>query len=152
MAKRGQGMNYRTYRVWRVLLDKPNEWIDVMSIAKLVNMTSRQVSSVVGMMGSPHVMKERDEDDKKLYVIVKGTDDEIFKLKNYVVSGYFGLSVDEIECVHGSLSPIGWMSVADIADDTGIERIGVSRILSILPDVVTKSTGSVTMYRLKECV
>ena len=145
-------MNYKTYRVWRVLLDKPNEWQDVMDVAHTVNMTSRQVSSIVGLMDSPLVFKERDEHDKKLYVTVKGTEKEIFELKNKIVSGYFGLSPDEIHHVHLSLSPVGWMSVADISDDTGIERISVSRILSILPGVVSKGMGSITLYRLEGSV
>ena len=143
-------MSYKTYKIWCILLDSPNEWLNVMDVAHNVDMTSRQVSSIVGTMPSPPVVKERDKNDKALYITVKGTDKEIFDLKSKVVSTYFGISQDMQKKVYGALSPIGWMSVTDIADDTGVERLNVSRILSILPGVVCKGTGSITLYRL-EC-
>ena len=142
-------MNYKTYRIWRVLLDSPNEWLSVMDVAHDVNMTSRQVSAIVGTMPSPPVRKERDEKTKDLMMTVQGTEEEIFELKSRVVSKCFDLSPEMCVQVRSALSPIGWLSVADVSEDTGIERLDVSRILSILPDVVCKGTGSVTMYRLK---
>ena len=142
-------MNYKTYRIWRILLDSPNEWLSVMDVAHDVNMTSRQVSAIVGTMPSPPVKKERDEKTKDLLMTVEGTEQEIFDLKAKVVSKCFDLSPDMCTRVQSALSPIGWLSVADVSEDTGIERLDVSRILSILPDVICKGTGSVTMYRLK---
>ena len=61
-------INYKTYRIWRVLLDSPNEWLNVMSVAHSVNMTSRQVSSIVNTISSPNIRKERDAGDKELYI------------------------------------------------------------------------------------
>ena len=142
------GMNCKTYRVWGALLEYPNDWQSVMKIAYDINMTARQVSSIVGMMPSPPVVKERDEKDNKLYVRVIGTPEEISKLRAEVISDYFGISPDTWERVMNSLSPIGWMSVTDISDDTGVEKLRVSRILSALPNVVSKGSGTVTLYRL----
>ena len=142
-------INYKAYRIWRVLLDSPNQWLSVMDVAHDVNMTARQVSSIVGTMPSPPVVKERDGSDKNIYIMVQGTDDEIFRLKSEVVSSYFDISQDMCHKVQCALSPVGWMSVADISDDTGVERLNVSRILSIMPNVVCKGTGSITLYRLK---
>ena len=145
-------INYKTYRIWRVLLDSPNEWLNVMSVAHSVNMTSRQVSSIVNTIASPYIHKERDAGDKELYISVMGTPEEILQIKAQVMHDYYGISSDMCGQVKDTLSPIGWMTVGDISDDTGIERLNVSRILSILPDVVSKGSGSVTMYRLKEAI
>lgn len=145
-------LNYKAYRIWRVLLDSPNEWLNVIDVAHDVNMTSRQVSSIVNIIGSPHVVKERDANNKELYISVQGTPAEILKLKKQVMYDYYGISSDMYSKIEDTLSPVGWMTVGDISDDTGIERLDVSRILSVLPSVVTKSTGSVTLYRLKGCI
>ena len=144
-------MNYKTYRIWRELLDNPNKWLSVTDVAHDVNMTSRQVSSIAGMMPSPPIIKERDKNDKNLYIMVSANDEELAELRKNVVLGYFGLSADMCVQVREALSPIGWMSVADISDDTGIERLDVSHILSILPDVLSKGTGSITLYKLRGC-
>ena len=142
-------INYKTYRIWRVLLDSPNEWLSVMDVAHDVNMTSRQVSSIVNTISSPNIIKERDANNKELYITIQGTPEEILQIKTQVMYDYYGISPNMCGQVKNTLSPIGWMTVGDISDDTGIERLNVSRILSILPNVVSKGSGSVTMYRLK---
>lgn len=145
-------LNYKAYRIWSVLLNNPNEWFSVIDVAHDVNMTSRQVSSIVNVIASPYIIKERDKNNKELYITVQGTPEEILNLKKQVMHDYYGISADMYTRVEDTLSPVGWMTVGDISDDTGIERLNVSRVLSVLPTVVTKSTGSVTMYRLKGCI
>ena len=142
------GMNCKTYKIWCMLLSAPNEWQSITSMAYDMNMTSRQVSSIVGMMPSPPVVKERDENDNKLYVRLEGTHEEITRMKAQVISDYFGIPPETWIRVQHSLSPVGWMSVSDISDDTGVEKLRVSRILAALPNVVSKGSGTVTLYRL----
>lgn len=142
-------MSYKTYKIWRILLDNPNDWMSVKDVARDMNMTSRQVSSVVGMMPSPPVRKERDEGTKELMMILEAGEEEVRKMRYDLIHEFFGISDDMCAKIEGALSPIGWLSVADLSEDTGIEIFNVTKVLSILPNVVSRGTGSVSLYRLK---
>ena len=65
---------------------------------------------------------------------------------------FYNLDEDMLDRIYSSLSPIGWMSVSDIALETEYDAMDVAKALSVMNNIATKRRGSSALYRRAEQV
>lgn len=138
----------KAYKIWMVLFDCPNKWTNVSDIAYKVDMSNRQVLSVLQTMHSPYIEKEVLGDYMGTTVRLAITDEELRKLRKDVLMAYHDLNEEVFENIRSTLSPIGWTSAQDIANITGYRGSRVYIAMSLMDDVISKDTGSNKLYML----
>lgn len=137
-------MNMKTYKVWNALLDCPNQWLHVLSICDSASLTSKQVVRILSGFHSPLLLREHRTDGT--YVCIDATPDELISLRNEVVREFYKIDKAFIDAIYSVLLPIGWISVTDIAYDTGLKPQKVSAALSTMDDVIQKTIGNTHVY------
>lgn len=137
-------MNAKCYKVWKVLLDSPGEWIPLFQISEVTGLTVKQVVSV--LIGLDPTYLERDEANSFHSVRLNGTPDDLARLRKEVVMDYYDISDEMMEILHAHLSPVGWVSVTDISNDTGWRINMISAALSVMDDVVKMTSGHTSLY------
>ena len=144
-------MNSKTYRVLKAVL-KREKYISVSEVAFETNLTCRQVQSLISMLALPFIVTEYDSVHNVNRLMIIATPEEREATLRKATIEYYGISPDMMGKVHDSLSSTGWMSVFDIAEDTELYHMDVSKALSLMDDVVSKETGMGTLYRRCEQV
>lgn len=137
-------MNMKTFKVWNALLNCPNEWIHILTICEIAGLTSKQVVRILSGFDSPFLLREHRTDGT--YVCIYATDDELTHLRKDIVREFHGIDNDFVEKVYSVLLPIGWVSVTDIAFDTGLKPQKVSAALSTMDCVIRKTIGNTHVY------
>ena len=145
-------MNGKTYKVLREILAYPNGYLSVSDIAFKTNMTSKQIFSIIGILNLPFVHKEYDPDIKTPRFRIEATLEERETALRDATIDYYEISEDMMDIVYRNLSSVGWLSISDLAEDTGMNTQDVSKTLSVLTGVVTKERGSSVYYRRAEQV
>ena len=140
-------MNQKTYKVWKYLLTYPNQWLSVYTISSELRLTFRQVISVLSGINSQFIEKEHTGGGVE--VCLNADDDTLMMLKREAVRDYFDIDESFIETLYEVLPPCGWISVTDIAEDTGLKPIKISAALSTMTNVQHKCIGSMQMYSKK---
>lgn len=140
-------MNTKTYKVLKTILEHPNEWQPVHVLAYDVNMTARQIVSIVCAYEHLPLKKDRDNENSRSYVMFEGTKEEADKVLAKVTEEYYGVTDEMKEKVYNSLSSVAWMSVSDVMDDTKFSRCDVAHTLGLLEGVITKTNGVLVLYR-----
>ena len=144
-------MNSKTYKVLKAVL-KREKYISVSEVAFETNLTCRQVQSLISMLALPFITYEYDQANNVNRMIIVATPEERAATLRAATIEYYNISPDMISKVHASLSSTGWMSVFDIAEDTDLYHMDVSKALTLMDDVVSKETGMGTLYRRCEQV
>lgn len=138
----------KAYKIWKRLFIEPNLWIGVPAIAYDVDMTGRQVLSVLKTMNSPYIEKEASTADSDARVRLTVTDEELEALRRDVIVSYNNLSDAMLVEIHDALSPVGWTTASDISIITGYRPATICIALSIMDDVAQKSEGASKLYSL----
>ena len=144
-------MNSKTYKVLKAVL-KREKYISVSEVAFETNLTCRQVQSLISMLALPFITYEYDQANNVNRMVIVATPEERAATLRAATIEYYNISPDMISKVHSSLSSTGWMSVFDIAEDTDLYHMDVSKALTLMDDVVSKETGMGTLYRRCEQV
>ena len=139
-------MNHNAFKVISLLTKYPNEWMDTQSIAYDTDLTSRQVSSVVMVLDIPYLRKSRDRDNKMI-VMFEGTPKDVEETIRAATKEYYRIPDDDIVKVDSVLSPAGWLTVADITEETGFSRNAVTKTLKCVEGVDKMCVGASTLYR-----
>jgi len=137
--------NRKSLRVFEMLCDVPNRWIDVMEVARILNMTARQVSTAVLCLPDGLIQKERH--DGILQVRLNGTPEELthklFELK--------AMSLDVSEDMKDKVQSVlttDWLTVEEICELTDLTPSEVSNTLSVLENAALKYVGRVQLCRV----
>ena len=139
-------MNTKAYKILKIILEHPNEWQSVPNLASEVDMTRRQVTAVICAYRYLPLEKDRGNYDCT-YVMFKGTDDEANDVLAQITEEYYGITDDMKEKIYNALSPVAWMSIMDIAEDTNINKGDVTHALGLIDGVITKTSGVLVLYR-----
>lgn len=141
-------MKVKGYKILSELLTTPNEWWDISELAFNINLTRKQVYYTALQLPTPPV--EMDKNGKEIYIRIAGTEEEIEKYKKNLYMKRYNISKETYDEVISALSTAGWMSVSDISKTINVDRIMVSRALSISDCVESKCDGNICLYRLTE--
>ena len=139
----------KAYRIWKRLFEDPNKWLMMKDIAFDVNMTCRQVSSVVQTMNSPYIIRD-EENDAWPAIMLKVPEKDLDALKFDVISSYNKLDDEMFNAIRSTLSPVGWTTAQDLSAITGYTGAKLSLALSLMDDVIAKDGGKTKMYMLGE--
>lgn len=145
-------MNGKTYRVLKELLNTKDGYISASDIAFSVNMTGKQVQSIISMLNLPIICRVYDENMHCTRLKLEATPEERRRIFIEATVEYYGLSDETINKVRNSLSPVGWMSVSDIVEDTQLESLEVVKALAVMDNIMIKERGSSVFYRIPEQV
>lgn len=137
-------MNMKTYKVWDALLTHSNEWMHIMHICNHADLTSKQVVRIISGFNNPLLCKEHRPDGT--YVCISATDEELRELRNTIVREFHDIDEEFLRLVDSVILPIGWVSVTDIAYDTGLKPLKVSAALSTMDNVIHKTIGNTQVY------
>jgi hypothetical protein len=140
-------MNQKVYKVWKLLLNNPNEWLSVYWISSQLKLTFRQVISVISGINSEYIEKERTEGG--VVVSLNVTDEQLTEIWRKVTREFYNIDETFIDTVRHALSSCGWLSITDIAADTGLKPIKISMALSTMDNVKHKCVDAKHLY-LKE--
>lgn len=140
-------VNHKVFVVWKYILTHNREWMDAISIAGHVDMTSREVISAVRRIPSDRIRQEKDEMTKYINFYNDMTDDEARETLNALILSNYRITPDMVDDVRISLSHIGWLTVTDISEETSINKLNVVRILETMPDVLKTEEGGLVMYK-----
>jgi hypothetical protein len=140
-------MNQKTYKVWKYLLTYPNQWLSVYTISSELRLTFRQVISVLSGINSEYILKEHTGEGVE--VCLDADEETLALLKSNAVRDYFDIDDGFINLIYTVLPPCGWISITDIAEDTGLKPIKISAALSTMTNVQHKCVGSMQMYSKK---
>ena len=140
-------MNQKVYKVWKLLLGHPNEWLSVYWMSAQLKLTFRQVISVISGINSQYIEKERTGEG--VMVILNVDDSQLKLMKRYVTREFYNIDDLFIASVNDALSSCGWLSITDLAKDTGLKPIKISMALTTMDNVKHKCIGSMHLY-LKE--
>lgn len=138
----------KTFKVWNALLNHPNEWMHILSICDSVDLTSKQVVRILSGFRTPYLLREHRSDGT--YVRILATDKELTALRNDIVREFHGIDDKFIDAVQSVLLPIGWVSVTDIAFDTGLKPLKVSAALTTMNNVKQSTIGNTIVYARSE--
>ena len=140
-------MNQKVYKVWKLLLNNPNEWLSVYWMSSQLKLTFRQVISVISGIHSDYIDKERTGEG--VMVILNVNDEQLSDMRKHVTREFYDIDDAFIERIYQTLSPCGWLSITDIAKDSGLKPIKISMALATMDNVKHKCIGSMHLY-LKE--
>lgn len=127
------------------LLDHRERWLDVAEVARCTDLTVRQVLSILATIDAPYLCK-RKEPDGVTVVMFSITEDEAERVRKEKKAERFGFTEAHFEEVRGAMSPAGWMSIGEIAEDTGFNRTNVARMLPLMDGVALKEEGDRKYY------
>lgn len=137
----------KAYKIWKRLFKEPNIWLDLGDIAYDVNMTCRQVSSVVQTMNSAYIRKS-DNGKQRPAIKLCCDGEELELLKREVIISYNQLNDEIFDTIRASLSPVGWTSAQDVALITGYHGATINIATQLMDDVVSKDAGKSKYYML----
>lgn len=137
-------MNMKTYKVWDALLTNSNNWIHILNICDLTDLTSKQVVRILSGFRTPYLKKEHRSDGT--YACILATPQEVAELRKKVVREFHGIEPEFIDSINEVLSPFGWISITDIAYDTGLKPLKISAALSTMDNVIQKTIGNTHVY------
>ncbi len=140
-------MNQKVYKVWKLLLNNPNQWLSVYWISSQLKLTFRQVISVISGINSEYIEKERTNGG--VVVSLNVTDEQLIEIWRRVTREFYNIDETFIDTVRRALSSCGWLSITDIAADTGLKPIKISMALSTMDNVKHKCVDAKHLY-LKE--
>lgn len=149
-------MDHKLYRIWRALIQMPHRWVDVQEVAHIADLTSRQVFAQIAHVPRDMILRRTDvlyKGDSSLktpQIYLNVADEDMDLLKASVERAYYRISDDQIHMVRATLSSAGWLTLDDIAAETGLRKCDVTRTLSIMSGVTMKYFGAVQYYRTKE--
>jgi len=125
----------KAYRIWKRLFADPNVWLSIPGVAYDVNMTSREVQAILRTMNSEYIERTPGSTDVDPAIRLTVTDEEFVQLRRDVIMSFNELTDDMLDNIYGALSPIGWVSAADISNVTGYIPAKVCVALSIMDGV-----------------
>ena len=82
-------------------------------------------------------------------VILNVDDEQLAMMRKNVTREFYDIDESFIQRVNDTLSPCGWLSITDIAKDSGLKPIKISMALTTMDNVKHKCIGSMHLY-LKE--
>lgn len=137
-------MNMKTYKVWDALLNNSNEWIHIMNICDITDLTTKQVVRILSGFRTPYLKKEHRSDGT--YACISATPAELKELRKDIVREFHGIDPEFIDRIYEVLSPIGWISITDIAYDTGLKPLKISAALSTMDNILQSMIGNTHVY------
>lgn len=139
----------KAYKIWRVLFERPNEWLTLSYLSHAVDMSSRQTSSVLQTMSCQNILKREVQPDRTIQIMLSGSDEELKELRRDVLTSFHEIDEVVIENIRSTLSTVGWTSAQDIALVTGYRGSRIHVAISLMDDVVSKGLGSSRMYMIE---
>lgn len=141
-------MKKNEFHTWMVLLDNPNKWLDVMEMAFLTNLTRRQMSSILSAhINDKNLEKEYDKDCRMMIVRLNGSKPDLDILRRSIFAEYYGITEDMKAQTSEYLPLAGWITIPDLARDSGLDRTIIAHTLVAMENVDIKRTNSGTYYR-----
>ncbi len=141
-------MNNNEFKIWMTLLDSPNKWLDAMEVAYLTNLTRLQASSILlsDRISGPNLEKDFDKSCRMPIIRIHGTPAELEELRQRVITRFYHIDESSKQKARNTLSSASWMTASDVAADTGMDRLTVSRTLAATDGIAVKRTKTGTMY------
>lgn len=141
-------MNIKSYKVLKTVLQKPNEWVSVAELAYSVDLTYRQVLTILRTSELFENLVESHE-RRDFYIKLKATEEEVKKFMRNATIDCYKIDDEKIKKVTNALSTFGWLSVMDISEDSGLNKTCVTKTLSVMNNIDHKTENSVTFYKLR---
>ena len=138
----------KAFQIWQVLLARPNVWIPIHDISKATQLTYRQITTLVNQITDDRVRKDTSARGAPQYIF-RGSTEEADELLRQLKFDLYSVEPNEVELIYSSLTSAGWSTAYDIAEDTGMPFVRVTRIMSALSDVHITEAGSFRTYRRK---
>lgn len=138
----------KMFQIWQVLLAHPNSWVSIHNISKTTQLTYRQITTLVNQISDDRVKKDMTARGAPQYLF-RGTPDEADTLLKELKFDLYDVKPHEVDLIYETLTSAGWSTAYDIAEDTGMPFVRVTRIMSALSDVHITDTGSYRTYRRK---
>lgn len=144
-------MNAKQYKVMKALMDCRGEWIPTHELARRLNLTWRQASSILKVL-SPPLEIRRDEKYGVAEARFNGTDEEMLELEKQALKDIYGIDEAERERIYRSLSPYSWISMVDLADELGYKFSVILRVFATMEGIEETRENSIKLFRRKSDV
>lgn len=128
-------MNTKIYSIWEMMLARPGEWIYVRDIAYEVDLSNKQLYTLMSKFPTPPVEKANDDSGTLSRIRLVGSDEFIQRLAVALVRDKYKITDEVLARIHDTLPTAGWMSLSDLCCETGCSKIVVSKSLAMLDDV-----------------
>lgn len=139
--------NPKLYRVWKVLAQTPREWISVMYVGKMSNMTCKQVSALVNLLPKGYVIRERDPVSKEIQIYLNLDDTTIESFDREMKTACFHFKECDKQAILEALGEENWISMTEICKITGLDRQYVAHIIPLMDGIELRFTGKINVYR-----
>lgn len=139
----------KAYRIWRILFEHPNEWLDLSYLGHEANMSNRQASTVIQTMGCPNIKRRDVPPDRVVQICLDIPEDEFIELKRQVQTIFYDITDEVVANIRATLSPIGWTTAQDIALATGYRGVRIYVAISMMDDVISRDNGAYKAYMIQ---
>ena len=136
----------KAFRVWKELFKNPNIWMDASSLGQRVDMSGRELISVVCTMNSPYIEREKGTCSSAPRVKLNVTEEEQRDLYRAVMKLYYRIDQDMMDEIRSCITPLGWISSKDISEITGYRCATVAIAISLMDDVRMTKADTIKMY------
>lgn len=142
-------MNAKQYKVLKAMMDRRGEWIATHDLARDLDLTWRQASSILKVLAPPLEIR-KDEKYGVVEARFNGTDDDIRDLEIQALKDIYGIDDKVREHIRMTLSPSSWMSMVDLSDELGYKYSIILRIFATMDCVEETKNGSTKFYRRRD--
>lgn len=140
--------NKKSLKVYETMCTVPNRWIDVMEVARLTDLTSKQVATAVKCFPEGNIRKEWH--DGLLQIRLDGTQEELDRNLMEFRAQALDITEEMRSKVRKTLTCDSWTTVTRICESTGMNRADVFHTLQVMGEVNMKYTGKSYLCRRKE--
>lgn len=141
-------MNGVTYRVWKILLENPRQWMSAQDIAHDSNLTRLQAQSSLKTMPSPPIIKERDGSGAMRYML-DADGEELTRIHYDIIRDRYDIS-DELQArilEYMDSKGGGWATLKEIRAAVGETQTRVYYAMSVIPEIQKTRCNRVYIYR-----
>ena len=121
----------KEYSIYKILMESPRTWLNIMDLACEVNLTYRQAAKFCAMMPAPVETRVSPYTDM-LQVRVNTDDETTRKLHRAIVEDIFDITPEMEDKVMTVLDTDEGVTLAYLVKTTGLKRSDVLKILSIM--------------------
>ena len=140
-------MNLKIYKLWMMLLDSPGEWLYSDDIAFKLDLTRKQLYTILSKLPSPPVEKNRSDCMYGVQVRIVGSEPYLAKVRERLLKEQFRIDDELLDRIYDALSSAGWMTIGDLSADTGMSVHQLSKAVSMMDNIECCNMHGVPMYR-----
>lgn len=143
-------MNRKVYKIWMLLLDKPGEWFYTEDIAFQMDLTRKQIYALLSKFPTPPVERERLSGESGLRVRINGSEAYLKRVRDSITMDWFKIDEEVLDRVRNALPQAGWVTLTDLAMETGITASQVAKALTLIDEAECRTQHGIPLYRLAE--